>query len=394
MNLCAVILLNSLALVSVCTSLNGGEEEVLTNFSIKKNYVTFRNISRAKRGSDVMSLCSNVEFKSKEVPCSVNGNYELQKKIGAGGCGAVYMGYANIENRNVAIKIAEEIAEACITVKTEAQVYKDLFFSNVGPKEAASGDIPAKEIVGIPQVFWIGKRWLWNKETYHILVMETLGPDLNQLFHKHRKHFSNKTVLMLAEQFLNRIELLHDEGYIHRDIKPENFLMGLGESKDTVYLADFGLAEKHNEVYKEKDGFLGTPVYASMNTHLGISQSRRDDMESIGYVLMFFQSGSLPWYKYYTKDLKTIGKMKKRIAVEDLCKECHEEFHIYLHYCRGLRFDENPDYEYLRKLFKKLFYRLGHQYDWKFDWTLEALQNTELKERHSSWNTGPFDGSE
>ena len=206
--------------------------------------------------------------------------------------------------------------------------------------------------------------------------METLGPDLNQLFHKHRKHFSNKTVLMLAEQFLNRIELLHDEGYIHRDIKPENFLMGLGESKDTVYLADFGLAEKHNEVYKEKDGFLGKPVYASMNTHLGISQSRRDDMESIGYVLMFFQSGSLPWCKYYRKDLKTIGKMKRRIAVEDLCKECHEEFHIYLHYCRGLRFDENPDYEYLRKLFKKLFYRLGHQYDWKFDWTLEALQSS------------------
>ena len=135
MNLCAVILLNSLALVSVCTSLNGREEEVLTNFSIKKNYVTFRNISRAKRGSDVMSLCSNVEFKSKEVPCSVNGNYELQKKIGAGGCGAVYMGYANIENRNVAIKIAEEIAEACITVKTEAQVYKDLFFQMLVPKK-------------------------------------------------------------------------------------------------------------------------------------------------------------------------------------------------------------------------------------------------------------------
>ena len=390
MNLCAVILLNSLALVSVCTSINAGEEEILTNF---------RNISRAKRGSDVMSLCSNVELKwdsleSKKVPCSVNGNYELHKEIGKGGCGAVYMGFAIIENRDVAIKIAD--IWSCDTLETEAQVYKDLFFGNVGPKEAASGIIPAREIVGIPQVFWIGKRWLWNKETYNILVMENLGPDLGQLFRQHRKQFSNKTVLMLAEQFLNRIELLHETGYIHRDIKPENFLSGLGESKDTVYLADFGLAQKHDKVYKEEQSFPGTAVYASMNSHLGITQSRRDDMESIGYVLMFFQSGSLPelFIPYDSQDLETIGKMKKRTAVENLCKECHEEFHMYIHYCRGLGFDENPDYEYLRKLFKNLFYRLGHQYDWKFDWTLEALQNTELKERRSSWNTGPFDGSE
>ena len=116
--------------------------------------------------------------------------------------------------------------------------------------------------------------------------MENLGQDLYELFEQHGKQFSTKTVLMLAEQFLDRIEYLHERGYIHRDIKPENFLMGLGESKDTVYLADFGLALKNDEVYNEKPcekpGFAGTLRYASINTHLGISQSRRDDMESIG----------------------------------------------------------------------------------------------------------------
>ena len=376
MNLCAVILLNSLALVSVCTSINAGEEEVLTNFSIKKSDVTFRNISRAKRGSDVMSLCSNVELKwdsleSKKVPCSVNGNYELQKKIGKGGCGTVYMGYAIIENRDVAIKIAD--SWSCDTLETEAQVYKDLFFGNVGPKEAASGIIPAREIVGIPQVFWIGKRWLWNKETYNILVMETLGPDLGQLFRQHRKQFSNKTVLMLAEQFLNRIELLHEEGYIHRDIKPDNFLMGLahGKFKHVVYLADFGLTKKNTEIYNEKAGSEGTSLYASLNTHLGISQSRRDDLESIGYVLMLFQSGSLPWYN--VKDINhwdIIGDLKKRTSVENMCKGCQKEFHMYLHYCRGLRFDEKPDYGYLKKMFKDLFIRLGYRNDGRFDWTV------------------------
>ena len=133
--------------------------------------------------------------------------------------------------------------------------------------------------------------------------MENLGQDLYELFEQHGEQFSTKTVLMLAEQFLDRIEYLHERGYIHRDIKPENFLMGLGESKDTVYLADFGLAEKNDEVYNEKAGFAGTLKYASINTHFGISQSRRDDMKSIGYVLVLFQTGRLPWLNKWTSFL-------------------------------------------------------------------------------------------
>ena len=254
---------------------------------------------------------------------------------------------------------------------TEKSVYNDL----LRDKQTTTTNGKYSEVPGFPKIFAFRVRQpLWNKMQYHILVMENLGPDLHELFYRHKKHFSTKTILMLASQFLERIEFLHEEGYIHRDIKPANFLMGIGKNKHVVYLADFGFAKKNKEIYNEKAGIEGTPNYASLNTHLGISQSRRDDLESLGYVLMKFLSGSLPWDKR-TKDKKIlddwemIGVMKKQTSVEDMCKGCHKEFHMYLHYCRGLRFDEKPDYDYLNKLFKDLFYRLGyHKYDWRFDW--------------------------
>ena len=253
---------------------------------------------------------------------------------------------------------------------TEDSVYKNLRWD----AETTTTNGKYSEVQGFPKIFMFSvSQPLWNKMQYHILVMENLGPDLSQLFYYHKKHFSIKTVLMLASQFLSRIKFLHEEGYIHRDIKPGNFLTGIAKNKHVVYLADFGLAKKNKEIYKENDGFEGTPGYASLNTHLGISQSRRDDMESIGYVLMKFQSGSLPWDKRNPKNKKyldtwEIGVMKKQTSVENMCKECYKEFHMYLHYCRGLRFDERPDYDYLKKLFNGLFYRLGYKYDWKFDW--------------------------
>ena len=253
---------------------------------------------------------------------------------------------------------------------TENSVYNNL----LQDKQTTTTNGKYSEKQGFPKIykFWIGKP-LWNKLRYHILVMENLGPDLHQLFHQRKKHFSIKTILMLASQFLTRIEFLHKEGYIHRDIKPANFLMGIGKNKHVVYLADFGLAKRNKEIYNERTEFEGTPRYASLNAHLGISQSRRDDMESIGYVLMEFQIGSLPWDKRNPKTKKRlntweIGVMKKQTSVENMCKGCYKEFHMYLHYCRSLRFDEKPDYDYLQKLFNGLFYRLGYKYDWRFDW--------------------------
>jgi casein kinase 1 alpha len=127
-------------------------------------------------------------------------------------------------------------------------------------------------------------------------------------------------------------------------------------------------------MYREDKNLTGTARYASINAHLGIEQSRRDDMESLGYVSMYFNRGSLPWQglKAATKKQKyeKISEKKMSTPVEVLCKGFPAEFAMYLNYCRGLRFEEGPDYMYLRQLFRILFRTLNHQYDYTFDWTM------------------------
>merc|ERR1711881_253079 len=150
--------------------------------------------------------------------------------------------------------------------------------------------------VGIPTVRWFGK-----EGDYNVMVMEILGPSLEDLFNFCSRRFTMKTVLMLADQMIGRIEFLHNKNFIHRDIKPDNFLMGIGRHCNKLFLIDYGLAKKFRDNrtrqhigYREDKNLTGTARYASINAHLGIEQSRRDDMESLGYVLMYFNRGSLP----------------------------------------------------------------------------------------------------
>lgn len=169
---------------------------------------------------------------------------------------------------------------------------------------------------------------------------------------------------------ISRIEFVHAKSFIHRDIKPDNFLMGLGKRANQVNIIDFGLAKKYRDPkthihipYRENKNLTGTARYASINTHLGIEQSRRDDIESLGYVLMYFLRGSLPWQglKAATKKMKyeKISEKKMATPFEVLCKGFPLEFTTYFQYCRSLRFDDKPDYSYLRKLFRDLFMRDG-----------------------------------
>eukprot|EP00795_Rhopilema_esculentum_P012400 gene12400-3058_t len=148
-----------------------------------------------------------------------------------------------------------------------------------------------------------------------------------------------------------------------------------------LYLIDFGLAKKYRDArtkqhihYREDKNLTGTARYASINAHLGIEQSRRDDMESLGYVLMYFNRSTLPWQglRAATKKQKyeKISEKKMSTPVEVLCKGFPTEFAMYLNYCRGLRFEEAPDYMYLRQLFRILFRTLNHQYDYVFDWSM------------------------
>lgn len=196
---------------------------------------------------------------------------------------------------------------------------------------------------------------------------------------------------------ITRIEYVHSKSFVHRDIKPDNFLMGLGKRANQVNIIDFGLAKKYRDAkthlhipYRENKNLTGTARYASINTHLGIEQSRRDDLESLGYVIMYFLRGALPWQglKAATKKLKyeKISERKMSTPIEVLCKGFPQEFVTYFQVCRSLRFEDKPDYNYLRNMFRDLFYREGYSYDYVFDWTI--FKHQYQKDGNSSANGG------
>merc|ERR1711970_1689239 len=213
--------------------------------------------------------------------------------------------------------------------------------------------------VGVPSVHWYGV-----EGDYNVMVIDLLGPSLEDLFSFCNRKFSLKTVLMVADQMINRIEYVHAKNFIHRDIKPDNFLIGLGKKANQIHIIDFGLAKKYRDPktqqhipYREGKNLTGTARYASVNTHLGIEQARRDDLEAIGYVLLYFCRGSLPWQGLKApgnggkkEKYEKIKEKKVETTVEQLCKGQPHEFITYLTYCKGLKFEDRPDYAYLRTL--------------------------------------------
>ncbi|KEG06099.1 putative casein kinase [Trypanosoma grayi] len=219
------------------------------------------------------------------------------------------------------------------------------------------------------------------------MVIDLLGPSLEDLFVFCDRRFTLKTTLMLAEQMISRIEFVHSKSVIHRDIKPDNFLVGAGKRAHHVYIIDFGLAKKYRDArthqhipYKEGKSLTGTARYCSINTHIGIEQSRRDDLEGIGYILLYFLRGSLPWQglKAHTKQEKyaRISERKQTTSVETLCKGLPMEFAAYLNYTRGLGFEEKPDYTFVKRIFRELFVREGCHVDYVFDWTLKRIHDS------------------
>eukprot|EP00002_Diphylleia_rotans_P021173 TRINITY_DN4122_c0_g1_i7.p1 TRINITY_DN4122_c0_g1~~TRINITY_DN4122_c0_g1_i7.p1 ORF type:complete len:394 (-),score=91.32 TRINITY_DN4122_c0_g1_i7:217-1398(-) len=307
----------------------------------------------------------------------VAGKYKLIRKIGSGSFGEIYLGVNVTNGEEVAVKL-ESAQTKHPQLFYEAKLYK-----------ALSGG------AGIPSLKYYG-----TEGDYNMMVIDILGPSLEDLFNFCGRKFSLKTVLMLADQMIARIEYMHSKGYLHRDIKPDNFLIGLGRRESQVYVIDYGLAKRFKDPktgqhipYKENKSLTGTARYASVNTHLGIEQGRRDDLESLGYVFMYFNRGSLPWQGLQATNKKQkydkISEKKATTPVEVLCQGFPVEFALYLEYCKGLKFEEKPDYGYVRKLLRDAFLREGYQYDFQFDWIVMKGQRESTQSSRSERRAVP-----
>ena len=271
----------------------------------------------------------------------------------------------------VAVKF-EKHGARCPQLRHEYKVYREL-----------------QNAPGFAKVHYFG-----TQDSYNLMVMDLLGPSLEDQFNKCGRRFSLKTVLMVADQMLERVELMHSRHLIHRDIKPANFVTDAGRGNGNfIYCIDFGLSKRYRHPrtlqhipQREGRSLTGTPRYASINNHLGVEQSRRDDLESIGYVLVYFLKGGLPWQglkaKSATKKYKLIMEKKQSITIPALCQGCPSQFAEYLAYCRSLKFEAKPNIAYLRGMFRDLFRSQGYTNNHSsLDWDWNRLEGGGSGER-------------
>ena len=309
--------------------------------------------------------------------------YKAEKKLGEGSFGKIYTAI-NIKTKELYALKMERKDYGQGLLETEAHILSHL------------------KGFGIPEI----KTYGYNQH-YNILVMELLGNSLEDYFQKMKKSFSIKTTCMLGLQMIDRIEWVHSKNLIHRDIKPDNFVMGRGDKNHIVYILDFGLSKKYFSVSKNKHikftqnkKLTGTARYASINAIKGCEQSRRDDLEAIGYVLMYFLRGSLPWQGI--KNLKgecryiKIYEKKKNTTPEELCKNFPGEFTEFIKYTRHIQFESKPDYDYLRGLLKNVMNKLNFEYDYFYDWFEEkpVIKPEYLLENNKYNYNGKKDGFE
>ncbi|CAF0772902.1 unnamed protein product [Didymodactylos carnosus] len=294
------------------------------------------------------------------------GKYKVEHKLGSGSFGQVYS-CIDIERKETwAMKVESRHINDNRQLFIENRIYTIL-----------------KDGRGFPRVAFYG-----NENTFDILVIELLGPSLEDVFNYCDRKFTIKTSLMVVDQMVSRIEYVHTCHIIHRDIKPDNFLMGIKSTANIVYLIDFGLSKRYRDPEtlihipsKKNKSLTGTARYASINAHNGSEQSRRDDLEAISYVFMYFILGSLPWQGLqgtaHKSKFERIAEKKMQTSADILCRNQPPECTLFVTYCRNLVYDHRPDYNYLRQLLRYLMSQKRYQYDYQYDWIIKrkSLEN-------------------
>ena len=304
-----------------------------------------------------MSTEESISERPEQLIGTTIAKYKVLNILGKGSFGICFEGLDTSDNSRVALKV-----------------------ENGGSKQSlVNNELKAHQILngleGIPKLLAQG-----IADNRHIIVMELLGEDLYKIYNRLSKQFSLKTIFMLAEQMIDRTRSVHQKGLIHRDLKPENFLIGLEEKdRNKLFLIDFGLAERYSDETSgqhlpcnEKTSFSGTVRFCSVNSHKGYTMSRRDDLESIVYILLYFIWSTLPWDGLEsTKSghfYNEVKQKKEDIVESESFEQIPEVIRNFLNYCRLLGYEEIPDYNYWMQMFRTQHSVYQFVWDYKYDW--------------------------
>ena len=300
---------------------------------------------------------------------TVFNKYKLIKKLGQGSFGSIYQAQSLYSSKLYAVKL-EDMKQEQFILEEESLLLSYL-------------NCPR-----IPKIKSFG-----YSGSYIILVMELLGRSLDKIFNElPSKKLSIRCVCNIAYQLITIFEIIHNCDIIHRDIKPANIAIGLEEKNKFIYLLDFGLSKKYRSSRTKKHHpfiknrkLIGNARYSSINALDGGSQSRRDDLESLGYVLIYLLNGKLPWQGYISRSKEDkyykIRQIKKKTTTKELCEGLPSQFEEYIQYTKNLEYEQDPDYDYLRNLFLTVLKNYKYEFDYFYDWDQVGLTTSEIKEK-------------
>uniref|UniRef100_A0A0N4Z7A2 non-specific serine/threonine protein kinase n=1 Tax=Parastrongyloides trichosuri TaxID=131310 RepID=A0A0N4Z7A2_PARTI len=329
-----------------------------------------------KAVSDHISI---TKFRHK-IGIIIEDKYKVIESIAKGKQGSVYYGIDLETNEKVAFKFDHNCGANC-SLTLEYQIYKKL---------------NERKNTGIPRLLY----FTFEYET-PVLITELLGPSLQSLLSFCGGKFGFQTTISIGIQMLDRLQYIHSYGFVHRDLKPENFVIGLSDNENIIYLVDYGLSCSYkyiddtttttnsNNVSKEipckkRKTIVGTANYVSLNTHNGYEISRRDDLESLCYILIEFFMGTLPWKKSALRNVSQnndrIGESKEKMNIKEVCGAMEN----FYNYCKSLSFSDEPNYDYLKKCLRNLKYEnsfFKDERDDMYTWIFKRENNVSCKNK-------------